>query len=76
MATTTYVRHKSEYIKKNVVFYGFKDQVIFEKSEVVKDDGSPYVVFTPYSKKWKENLKKNEFNKITSFIFWAIYYFK
>ncbi len=34
-----------------------KDQVIFEKNEVVKDDGSPYVVFTPYSKKWKENFK-------------------
>ncbi len=31
----------------------FKDQVIFEKSEVVKDDGKPYTVFTPYSRKWK-----------------------
>jgi deoxyribodipyrimidine photo-lyase len=30
----------------------FKDHVIFEKSEVTKDDGDPYVVFTPYSKKW------------------------
>ena len=34
-------------------FHTFKDQVIFEKNEVVKDDGSPYTVFTPYSKKWK-----------------------
>ena len=32
--------------------------MIFEKSEVVKDDQTPYVVFTPYSKKWKENFKK------------------
>ena len=38
-------------------FHTFKDQVIFEKSEVVKDDASPYVVYTPYSKKWKENFK-------------------
>ncbi|MFZ9718329.1 MAG: cryptochrome/photolyase family protein [Chitinophagaceae bacterium] len=30
-----------------------KDQVIFEKSEVVKDDGKPYTVFTPFSRKWK-----------------------
>lgn len=30
-----------------------KDHVIFEKSEIVKDDQSPYTVFTPYSKKWK-----------------------
>ena len=39
-----------EYIEFNT----FKDQVIFEKSEVVKDDGEPYVVYTPYMKKWKE----------------------
>ncbi|HRZ31652.1 MAG TPA: deoxyribodipyrimidine photo-lyase [Flavobacterium sp.] len=34
-----------------------KDQVIFEKSEVVKDDGLPYVVYTPFSRKWKEKFK-------------------
>jgi deoxyribodipyrimidine photo-lyase len=39
--------------------FTFKDQVIFEKSEVVKDNGEPYTVFTPYSKKWKATL--NEF---------------
>lgn len=37
-------------------FSGSKDQVIFEKEEVVKPDGNPYHVFTPYMKKWKENL--------------------
>jgi deoxyribodipyrimidine photo-lyase len=37
----------------------YKDQVIFEKNEVVKDDGLPYTVFTPYMKKWKSKL--NEF---------------
>ena len=42
-------------LKSNVAFKTFKDQVIFEKSEVVKDDGDPYVVYTPYMKKWKEN---------------------
>ncbi len=42
--------------KKGVVFNTFKDQVIFEKEEIVKDDGSPYTVFTPYSKKWKAKL--------------------
>lgn len=34
-------------------FLSFKDQVIFSKSEVLKDDGKPYTVFTPYSRKWK-----------------------
>ncbi len=35
-------------------FHSFKDQVLFEKSEVLKPDGTPYTVFTPYSKRWKE----------------------
>lgn len=39
---------------KNIIFKTFKDQVIFEKDEVVKDDQKPYVVYTPYSNKWKE----------------------
>ena len=34
----------------------FKDQVIFEKDEIKKDDGKPYTVFTPYSRKWKTKL--------------------
>ncbi|MEZ4874720.1 MAG: deoxyribodipyrimidine photo-lyase [Flavobacteriaceae bacterium] len=45
--------------EKNIGFYTFKDQVIFEKEEVVKDDGNPYVVYTPYSKKWLEKLGKS-----------------
>ena len=44
---------------KKIPFYTFKDQVIFEKNEITKDNGSPYVVFTPYMRKWKESLKKN-----------------
>ncbi|MCB9185891.1 MAG: deoxyribodipyrimidine photo-lyase [Flavobacteriales bacterium] len=37
-------------------FQTFKDQCIFEKDEVLKDDGKPYTVYTPYSKKWKEKV--------------------
>ena len=42
--------------EKGVGFRTFKDQVVFEKSEVVKESGEPYTVFTPYSRKWKERL--------------------
>lgn len=38
---------------KSIVFHTYKDQVIFEKQEVVKDDGSPYVVYTPFMKRWR-----------------------
>jgi len=45
------------YLKeKDIAFHTFKDQVIFEKEEVVKDNKEPYTVFTPYSRKWKERL--------------------
>ena len=45
--------------KNQIQFKSFKDQVIFEKNEVVKDDGSPYVVYTPYMRKWKANLNED-----------------
>ncbi len=41
---------------KNISFHSFKDQVIFEKGEVMKSDGTPYTIFTPYSKIWKQKL--------------------
>jgi deoxyribodipyrimidine photo-lyase len=41
-------------------FEALKDQVIFHHYDVVKADGSPYTVFTPYSKKWKEKLASED----------------
>ncbi|PQB04533.1 cryptochrome/photolyase family protein [Aureitalea marina] len=38
----------------DIAFRQFKDQVVFEEDEIVKADGSPYVVYTPYRKKWEE----------------------
>ena len=42
--------------KAGCSFHSYKDQVIFEKGEVLKDNGTPYTVFTPYSKRWKAAL--------------------
>ncbi|MES2892733.1 MAG: deoxyribodipyrimidine photo-lyase [Bacteroidota bacterium] len=41
---------------KDSGFKTYKDQVIFEKLEIAKNDGKPYTVFTPYSRKWKATL--------------------
>ncbi len=41
---------------RKISFTSYKDQCIFEYNEVLKDDGLPYTVFTPYSKKWKAKL--------------------
>ncbi|MEO7922477.1 MAG: deoxyribodipyrimidine photo-lyase [Chitinophagaceae bacterium] len=42
--------------ERGTSFHTYKDQVIFERDEVIKDDGKPYMVFTPYSRKWKATL--------------------
>ena len=42
-----------------IEFKTYKDQVIFEKNEVTKDDGLPYKVYTPYSKKWLSLFKED-----------------
>jgi len=56
-----YARERDEGIRKllkakNIGWETFKDQVIFSRDEVLKPDGKPYTVFTPYSKKWKSLL--------------------
>lgn len=42
---------------KKIAFKSFKDQVQFEKNDVLKADERPYTVFTPYAKKWKLKLQ-------------------
>jgi deoxyribodipyrimidine photo-lyase len=39
---------------KGINMSSFKDQSIFERTEIIKADGEPYTVFTPYSRKWIE----------------------
>lgn len=56
-----YANHRDNLIKEfleqhTISFSTFKDQVIFEKNEITKDDGLPYTVYTPYSKRWKSKL--------------------
>ena len=53
-----------ELSKRNIPFYTFKDQVIYEKEDILKADGSPYTVFTPYKNKW---LAKFEASPVNSF---------
>ncbi len=50
--------------QKNIGFYTFKDQVIFETNEVVKSNGEPYIVYTPYMKIWKEKFRTDYKEKI------------
>ncbi|WP_298510981.1 deoxyribodipyrimidine photo-lyase [uncultured Kordia sp.] len=49
---------------KNIAFHSFKDQVIFERGDIVKADGKPYTVYTPYSKKWLAALKDSDYKSV------------
>ena len=66
-----YAIQRDEKVKRlldsnGILFHAFKDHVIFEENDVLKDDGTPYTVFTPYSKKWKQKLAKTEISNFPS----------
>lgn len=66
-----YARKRDDLVKKileakGVLFKTYKDQVIFEKDEVTKDDGKPYTIFTPYSRKWKSKLEKSTLKSLAT----------
>lgn len=52
--------------EKNCSFHTFKDQVIFEKGDVTKDNGLPYTVYTPYMKKWRAHAGSNGYAALKS----------
>ena len=51
-ATARDVKIKALLAEKGIGFKTFKDQVIFAPDEVLKKDGTPYRVYTPYSRVW------------------------
>lgn len=57
---------KSFLNEKGVAFKSFKDQVIFEEAEIVKNDGLPYTVFTPYKNKWLQQYHNATIQKFPS----------
>lgn len=49
---------------KNVGFYTFKDQVVFEKSEILTDAGDFYKVFTPFKRKWIQAFEQSNISSL------------
>lgn len=47
--------------ERNIPFKAYKDQVIFDKKDILKNDDTPYVVYTPYAKKWREKLTASDY---------------
>jgi deoxyribodipyrimidine photo-lyase len=45
---------------RDIAFRTFKDQVIFEKGEVLTQNGRPFGVFTPYKNAWLKRLTPDD----------------
>ena len=57
----------SEKLSDNCVkFKSFKDQVIFAPNEVLKKDGTPYKVYTPFSKLWISKLESEHIKEYST----------
>ena len=53
-------RKVTEYLKHQNIFHTqYKDQVVFSPLEILKDDGNPYTVYTPYKNKWLSRFREN-----------------
>jgi deoxyribodipyrimidine photo-lyase len=50
----------------NIDFNSFKDHVLFEKFEIVKNDNTPYKVYTPFSRKWLIKMSENKIDFFNS----------
>jgi deoxyribodipyrimidine photo-lyase len=66
-----YARERDETIrrllnKKGINFLSFKDQVIFEKDEIVKPRRQPYTVYTPYRNTWQASLRTENLQSFPS----------
>ena len=46
--------------EKDIALSTYKDHVIFERDEVVKSDGTPYRVYTPYCRVWLDKFDRQE----------------
>jgi len=56
-----YARERDEQIarmlgERGISFHSIRDQVIFHESDILKTDGNPYRVFTPYKRQWMKEL--------------------
>ena len=49
-----------ELLNNKIGLKTFKDHVVFEETEITKDDGKPYTIYTPYSKKWLKKFHETE----------------
>jgi len=71
-----FARNRDQHIQKlcsdlNIEVEHFRDHLIIEPHELLKDDGTFYKVFTPFSKKWKTLLQEEDIQKRIALSDWT-----
>lgn len=66
-----YAFQRDQEITELLLSYGvevffYKDQCIFSKNDILKNDGNPYTVYTPYKNKWLENLRPSDLSSFNT----------
>ena len=51
---------------QDIPFKAYKDQVIFDKKDILKKDGTPYIVYTPYANQWRAKLQPDDYKSVKS----------
>ena len=51
--------------EQHIPFHAFKDQVIFEMCDIVKEDNTPYTIYTPYANKWRRTLTPSHYARLS-----------
>lgn len=59
-------RVQDYFSKSGIPVHFYKDQVVFSPGEVLKNDGKPYTVYTPFKNKWLEVFKTIDFKRFPS----------
>ncbi|HLS10874.1 MAG TPA: deoxyribodipyrimidine photo-lyase [Flavobacteriaceae bacterium] len=49
----------------DISFEAYKDQVIFDRDDILKKDGTPYIVYTPYAKQWRAKLQEKDYASVS-----------
>ncbi len=49
---------------KNISWYEYKDQAIFERHDVLRQDGKPYTVYSAYARKWRAQLTPADYAQV------------
>jgi len=62
---------KEIFERKGIPFLAFKDQAVLEKDEVLKEDRTPYTVFSPFKRRWLQIIDEFQLKPYPTEKYWS-----